>query len=155
MRQSGGDPDNISSMSANTRSVPASGEIGTAFVLAPVGSEGSSVRERADDVRDYIIEPAMGEVGLRVVRADTESTPGSVTASIVRAILVARLIVADLSGTNANVYYELGIAHSFGKAVVLLVDDLAALPFDVRDQRAIPIGVAPIRARDATTPAPA
>jgi len=40
------------------------------FVISPIGQSGSEVREHADDVFDFIIKPAMAEVGIAVYRAD-------------------------------------------------------------------------------------
>ncbi len=47
------------------------------------------------------------------------------------------LIVADLTDSNANVYYELGIAHALQKKVVLITQDIEELPFDLRSYRVI------------------
>lgn len=55
-------------------------------------------------------------------------------------MLASRVIVADLTGRNPNVFYELCFAHSFGLPVVILVDFAENLPFDVKNERVIPLG---------------
>ena len=74
----------------------------------------------------------------RCFRGDDISRPGSITRDIVEAIYKARIIVADLSDNNANVFYELGIAHSIGNKAVMLARDISTLPFDLRSYRVIP-----------------
>ena len=52
--------------------------------------------------------------------------------------LGGRAIVADLTDSNPNVYYELGIAHGLRRPVILLTQDINELPFDLRGYRVIP-----------------
>jgi hypothetical protein len=113
---------------------------GKAFVISQIGDEHSDVRARADEVLEYIIGPAAAEHGLEVVRSDRDPTPGQVTSRLIKSILESRVIIADLSGRNANVYYELGVVHSFRLPVVILVDHVASLSFDTEHERVIEIG---------------
>jgi hypothetical protein len=78
-----------------------------------------------------IYMPAIKEAGFEPVRADELFTTGSVVEQIWEQIEKAKLLLADLSGKNPNVFYELGLAHAAKKPVVFtasLVDDV---PFDV------------------------
>jgi hypothetical protein len=113
-----------------------------AFVVMQVGSENSAERERADEVTAYVINPvlALDEIDLAMVRADQDATPGLISPKMLADLLSARIVIADLTGRNPNVYYELGIAHSFGKAVISLGQP-SGLPFDLRDERVIPLPV--------------
>jgi hypothetical protein len=70
---------------------------------------------------------------LKCLRADTVFGNGSITAKIWRYVNEAMFIIADLSGRNANVFYEVGLAHALGKPVVLLARDIDDVPFDLRD----------------------
>jgi hypothetical protein len=63
-----------------------------------------------------------------------------VTSQILRSILEANVVIADLTGKNPNVFYEVAFAQSFGKPIVMLVDDPDTLPFDTRNERTIPLG---------------
>lgn len=50
----------------------------------------------------------------------------------------SRIIVADCTGKNANVFYEIGIAHAIGREVILITQSMNDIPFDLRHLRAIP-----------------
>lgn len=115
---------------------------GEVFVIQPIGQEDTPVRKRADTITNYIISPVAKDMGLKtpVGRADRDPTPGPITSKLLRSILDARIVVADLTGWNPNVFYELCFAHSFGKPVVILVDKAEHLPFDTKNERAITLG---------------
>lgn len=83
-----------------------------------------------------VIQRALSHAGWDVVRADHISHPRRITDAIVCAILTADLVVADLTGNNPNVFYELGIAHTAGCDVILLTQE-DRLPFDVTTDRAV------------------
>lgn len=101
-----------------------------AFILMPLASE-------FDDIYEYLIRGAVGEAGFDVVRADDIRNQRNILADIVQAITDSDLIIADLSTANANVYYELGLAHAFGKHVILLAQDIEEVPFDLRSYRVV------------------
>lgn len=109
------------------------------FFVTPLGSDGSEVRGRADELQT-LIEEVVASHNLRVVRADQIGEPGMITDQIVRAILRAEMIFADLTGANANVYYELGVAHSLNRPVVTIIDKAHELAFDTAHDRAIVVG---------------
>lgn len=109
------------------------------FVIAPIGSEASEIRKRSDQVFKHVIEPIAAKHGYKAIRADQMSQPGSITTQIVEQILNASLVVADLTGHNANVLYELAIRHVVRKPVVQLIQKEEGLPFDVAAQRTIQI----------------
>ncbi len=125
------------------------------FFVSQVGEKGTAERSRADDVHDGIVAPVAKQFGLTVHRADRDPKPGQVTSQIIRALIEARIVVADLTGRNANVYYELGIAHAFQRPVVILVDKAASLTFDTQNEKVVEIldsGVISVtQAREAST----
>jgi chorismate mutase len=100
------------------------------FVMMPF-------RPELDLVYAEIIRPAAQALGLTVLRVDEMSVPGSITEQIRVAIQQSRVCVADLTGRNPNVLYEIGMAHSLGKPTLLLTQDVAELPFDMRGLRVI------------------
>ncbi|MCD7763708.1 MAG: nucleoside 2-deoxyribosyltransferase [Lachnospiraceae bacterium] len=55
---------------------------------------------------------------------------------IVEGVATADVIIADLTGLNANVFYELGLAHAMGKKVIIITQDIDELPFDIKSYRA-------------------
>ena len=108
------------------------------FFIAPIGEEGSSTRRRSDPVHKHIVSPAAKEVGLKAVRADELAAPGRITNQIIDHLLHARSAVADLTGRNPNVFYELGVRHMANLPVALIVaHDEPALPFDLAQMRVI------------------
>jgi hypothetical protein len=111
-----------------------------AFVICQVGDEDSEVRRRADEIFSFVVQPVTNEFELTANRSDRDPTPGQITAQIIRALTSASVVIADLTGRNPNVYYELGVAHSFGIPVVILVDAVDSLSFDTSQERVIEIG---------------
>ena len=109
----------------------------TCFVISPIGNSGSRERRRADGLLNGVIKPAVENLNVEVTRADTIEQHGMITSQVVRRIVEADLVVADLSGANPNVYYELGIADSFRIPVVRFVDEASRLPFDAKPDRTI------------------
>lgn len=109
------------------------------FLISPIGAEGSSTRRQADDGREFIVKPAVMELGLTPVRADEIAQPGQITLQIIQHVLKAKAAVADLTGANPNVFYELAVRHTARLPVVLIahVDDRAQLPFDIAQMRTI------------------
>lgn len=106
------------------------------FVISPIGEDGSETRVAADQVLKHIIRKGIGD-DYEITRGDEEDNPGSITPQIVASILEADLVVADLSGFNPNVYYELAIAHGYNRPTVHLQDKREKPPFDLKDARLI------------------
>ena len=75
---------------------------------------------------------------LEAERADEIAKPGRITEQIMEAIRNADLIIADITGNNPNVMFELGYADALGKPIIVLNQRLSATPFDIKDWRAIP-----------------
>ncbi len=74
---------------------------------------------------------------LKVARADDLFGAGAVVADIWQQITSARLVLADCTGRNPNVFYEIGIAHAVGKPVVLTTQRREDVPFDIAHIRFI------------------
>ena len=72
-------------------------------------------------------------------RSDDEYKEGNIMKYTIELILKAQIIVAVLDGRNPNVYYEVGIAHSVGKPVILIAkeQEKIIIPFDLRQHRFI------------------
>jgi len=102
-----------------------------AFVIMPFAPEFSSIYEQ-------FIKPTLEDAGYEVTRADDILSEQSILRGVIKGLVTADLVVADLTDSNANVYYELGIAHGHHKPVIMLTQDISALPFDLRAYRVIP-----------------
>ncbi len=98
------------------------------FVLIPF-------REPFYRLYENCIKPALEAVGLKVIKADDLFTPTAIIEDIWEYINRSRVIVADVTGRNPNVFYELGIAHTVGKEVIILTQDDNDIPFDLRHLR--------------------
>jgi hypothetical protein len=107
------------------------------FVIAPIGDVGSETRIRSDQVLKHIIAPAVTECGYEPLRADQIPRPGIITSQVIQHILEDPLVIADLTGPNANVFYELAIRHAVRKPVVQIIDAAESIPFDVAGNRTI------------------
>lgn len=84
-----------------------------------------------------IYVPAINEAGFEPIRGDELFTTGSVVEQIWEQIEKSTVLLADLSGRNANVFYELGLAHAARKPVVFTAGNIDDVPFDLRHLRVI------------------
>ncbi len=109
----------------------------TCFFVSPIGSESSDIRNRADNVLNYIVKPALEELGYQVERADESTEAGSISKSVIQKILKSDLVVADLSNHNPNVFYELALRHAIAKPFVQIISKDEKIPFDIFDIRTI------------------
>lgn len=114
------------------------------FYVTPIGSDGSEQRLHADLLLGSIVEPALEELGLKVVRADKIASPGIITRQVIEHIMQARLVVADLSFHNPNVFYELALRHASGLPTVQVIRASDSIPFDVDQMRTIKIDTSSI-----------
>lgn len=110
------------------------------FVVMQIGEKGSAERRRADEVYEFVLVPVLEELSLSAYRADLDPTPGNITPQLLTKLLEARFVIADLTGRNPNVFYELGIAHAFERPLVSLAASAKDLPFDASDERVIELG---------------
>ena len=90
-----------------------------------------------DDIYNEFLHDTLTRVGFAVSRADELQGAQNILRDIVTNIAECDLIIADLTGSNPNVYYELGLAHASNKSVILLTQDIDALPFDLKGYRVI------------------
>ena len=109
------------------------------FYITPIGDPGSEQRRHSDFMMEYIIQPAVKEFGLKVIRADQMSKPGMIGKQVIEHILRSRLVVADLSFHNPNVFYELCLRHTTRLPTVQLKREIDSIPFDLNQYRTIPI----------------
>src|SRR5919201_1477863 len=76
------------------------------FYVTPIGDIDSETRKHSDLILASLVEPALVEIGLTVVRADRIAKPGVITKQIIEHVAKTRLVIADLSFHNPNVSYE-------------------------------------------------
>jgi hypothetical protein len=111
----------------------------TCFYITPIGADDSELRKHSDMFLNCVVEPALRETGLKVVRADQIGRPGMIGAQIIEHVLKARLVIADLSYHNPNVFYELCLRHASGLPTVQIIRSADEMPFDLQQLRTIKI----------------
>lgn len=98
--------------------------------------------EEFNDIYTDFIYVCLHEVGYDVERADDAKSQANILRDIIGGIVNSDLIVADLTGGNPNVYYEVGIAHALNKNVILIAKEITDKeknnhPFDLQSYRVI------------------
>jgi hypothetical protein len=103
----------------------------TCFVMMPFASPLGGYYEK-------VYKPAIEKAGLKAVRADTEIFgAGKIMDQVWSGINSAKVLVAELTARNPNVFYELGLAHALKKPVVLISSNEEDVPFDLKHIRVI------------------
>lgn len=105
--------------------------------LAPLGSKARLIYENSIFILDGVIEPACSRFGLSVVRADRITESGEIPEQVFTLLRDAEVVIADLSGGNANVMYELGLRHTRPGMITIPIGEYEQLPFDVTTIRTI------------------
>ena len=90
-----------------------------------------------NDVYFEVIKKICEEEKINVLRIDEESGPGLIIQDITRAIHESKIIIADISPVNVNVFYEVGFAHALNKPTILIAEKETKLPFDVSSFRTL------------------
>jgi hypothetical protein len=111
------------------------------FFIAPIGDNGSEIRKRSNKVMEYIVREAVSDYGYSVTRADQMDQPGSITSQVIQKTVDSELVIADLTGHNPNVFYELAVRHATGKPYIQLIKSTETIPFDISDLRTIQYGL--------------
>jgi hypothetical protein len=83
------------------------------------------------------LQQAVTESGMRCQRADDIWINNHVVDDIINLIWRARVVIADLSSKNPNVFYETGIAHTLGREVIQIAQSMEDIPFDLRGIRSL------------------
>ena len=103
---------------------------GTCFVMMPFA-------DPFDLYYDTLYRPAIQGANLKPVRADDLFRPSVIVADLWGMIQDAKVLLAELTTKNANVFYELGLAHALGKPVVLVSETMGDVQFDLQQLRVI------------------
>jgi hypothetical protein len=88
---------------------------------------------RLEDFYRKAIQPTVKRLGFRCERVDEQQFNSSITARIRDNIRRARFIIADITEARPNCYYELAVAHTLGKEVIHLTNDIRDAQFDIKD----------------------
>jgi hypothetical protein len=109
---------------------PRSGDWPNAFVIMPF-------QESLKPIFDEHILPVARSLDLTCKRGDEFFSDDSIMDEVWSAIYHSKVCIAECTGLNANVFYEMGIAHTLGRPCILIAQSLDGLPFDIRHRRII------------------
>src|SRR4051794_3578774 len=119
--------------SEQERSTPATKKC---FVGSEFGSDEATRTERKQMLK-HLVKKVLEPMGYEVKRADEIDDLGQITHQIIERLLDDDLVVADLTGLNPNVFYELAVRHAARKPVITLITYGVGIPFDVKDVRTV------------------
>lgn len=106
------------------------------FIITPVGPDGSEIRVETNGIIEAVIKPVL-ETDYDIIAAHLSIDSVQITKEIIQNIYHSDLVIANLSGSNPNVLYELSLAHALRKPVVHIIRDGEKPPFDISAQRYI------------------
>ena len=95
------------------------------FILMPFDDE-------FKDIYELGIKQSCSDAGAYCERVDEQIYKESIIERIYNQISKADIVIADMTGRNPNVFYEVGYAHALGKTTILLTKDAADIPFDLK-----------------------
>jgi hypothetical protein len=107
------------------------------FIITPIGAPGSEIFSKAMGLIDAVIDPVLSKMGMRAMPANRMQDLGSINKQLIKRVIEDRLVIANLTGLNPNVMYELAIRHGARKPVIIMAEEGTRLPFDINDQRTI------------------
>src|SRR3954468_24720557 len=105
------------------------------FVVSAFGADAEDQRRHKQVLR-HLIRKVLG-ARFKVVRADEIDDEGLITHQIIEHLLEDDLVVADLTGLNPNVFYEVAVRHAVQKPIVHLITAGEEIPFDIANMRAV------------------
>ena len=106
------------------------------FIITPIGETNSEIFRKAKGVIDSVIKPVLRSHGFVDIKPAYEITEsGMIGNQIIDRIINDDLVVANLTGNNPNVMYELAIRHATAKPIIHICEKGTILPFDIKDNR--------------------
>lgn len=99
------------------------------FVLTPFNSE--------EEETYQTVKAACAAAKLSCIRGDEDNATGDVLRYITRRIAQSAIIIANISGRNPNVFYELGISESLSKRIIIIDRSGSGVPFNVSSKRIV------------------
>lgn len=110
---------------------------------------GANVTSQIDDELVFVLTPfnekyteqysvinrLVTSLGFKCSKGDDSNISSNILGHIAEQIAKSRLVIANISGRNPNVFYELGMAHALGKPVIIVSESLSDIPFDINSSR--------------------
>jgi hypothetical protein len=107
------------------------------FIVTPIGEPNSEVNQKAFGLINAVMKPVLADFDYQPIAASDISSPGSINKQIIIRLYEDELVIANLTGLNPNVMYELAVRHAVKKPVIIMAEKGTKLPFDLVDQRCI------------------
>lgn len=108
------------------------------FIITPIGNNDSDIFRKTQGVIESVIKPILLKNGFSDIKPAYEiMESGMIANQIIRRITDDDLVVANLTGNNPNVMYELAIRHAVAKPIIHICENGTVLPFDIKDSRTI------------------
>ncbi|ATH78068.1 hypothetical protein CLM76_10870 [Vreelandella venusta] len=99
------------------------------FVLTPFHGEFDEVYETIRSICE--------KADIRCIRGDEQNFKGDIFSHVLKNLVQAKVVIANLGGRNPNVLYELGLAHALDKTTILVSQLLDELPVDIKSKRVV------------------
>lgn len=108
------------------------------FIITPIGDTSSETFRMAKGVIESVIKPLLSQYGYTDIKPSYEiNQTGMITTQIINRIIDDDLVIANLTGNNPNVMYELCLRHVVAKPIIHICQTGTNLPFDIKDNRTI------------------
>ena len=108
------------------------------FVIMPFSKTYKLTKEKWAEIFEYTIKPAVEESGLGYKCERFKLRRANITKDILQELDKAHVVIADLTGSNPNVLWELGVRHILSNRTILIAQDERFLPSDLKDYPIIP-----------------
>jgi len=109
------------------------------FIITPIGNNDSQTRRNTDGLINTVLRPLLeNDFDFKTIVAAHEiNASGSINNQIMKKIIYDDLVIANLTGVNPNVMYEVAVRHATRKPIIHICEEGTKLPFDIIDQRTI------------------
>lgn len=108
------------------------------FIITPIGDDNSETFRKAKGVIDSVIRPILKIYDFDDIKPAYEiNVSGMITTQIINRIVEDDLVIANLTGNNPNVMYELCLRHVVAKPIIHICEKGTVIPFDIKDSRTI------------------
>ncbi|WP_259065260.1 hypothetical protein HDF24_01100 [Mucilaginibacter sp. X4EP1] len=127
----------IKSRNVIQESTSGKSELKKCFIITPIGESNSETNRKAFGLINAVMKPILEKYQYEPIAASDISSPGSINKQILIRLYEDELVIANLTGLNPNVMYELAVRHAVKKIVIIMAEKGTKLPFDLVDQRCI------------------